>query len=311
MISIIVNSWKEPNSIGKVINNIANKEFSGLSQDFELIQVSPDNETLTAGKVAAEKLNLGNRYIQVKDPQKGKPFALKMALKKAKGDILLLTDGEVFFGEMAAKKLLYPLLSNPKIGGATGRPISVSDRNTFMGYISHILTDSAHHRRTHTMNKNGDYYISGKTFFPMSGYMIAMRNVISIPDDVLSDDGYMSYELRNKGYEIAYVPDAYVYVKFPDNLKDYFKQKVRSLGGYIQLHKYNIMKKDKQSRSFPIELGYAWFVLTYPKNFKEFIWSILFFPVRLYTWVLIFYQRVILKKGMPKKGWERIESTKY
>jgi len=71
-----------------------------------------------------------------------------------------------------------------------------------------------------------------------------------------------------------------------------------------------VFQRDKQSRSFWIELTYAFFVLKYASNVKEFFWSILLFPVRLITWIRIFWERDILKKGMPKDGWERIESTK-
>ena len=92
--------------------------------------------------------------------------------------------------------------------------------------------------------------------------------------------------------------------------KDYLKQKVRSLGGYTQLKRMGIFKRDKQSRSFLIEVQYAFFVLKYARNIREFWWSLLLFPARLMTWIMIFWERVIVRKGMPKGGWERIESTK-
>jgi cellulose synthase/poly-beta-1,6-N-acetylglucosamine synthase-like glycosyltransferase len=41
-----------------------------------------------------------------------------------------------------------------------------------------------------------------------------------------SDDGYISYQLRNEGYEIAYAQKAECFVKYPTTLKDYYKQKV-------------------------------------------------------------------------------------
>ena len=76
------------------------------------------------------------------------------------------------------------------------------------------------------------------------------------------------------------------------------------------MKRMGIFKRDKQSRSFLIELPYAFFVLRYPRNIQEFCWSLLLFPVRLMTWIRIVWERDILKKGMPKSGWERIESTK-
>ncbi|MFA6754841.1 MAG: glycosyltransferase [Candidatus Dojkabacteria bacterium] len=312
MLSIIITSFKEPKSIGKCIKSIATKEYSGIETPFEILQVSPDKETLQAGKKASNELNLSKeQYRQIVDPKKGKPYALKMALDNAKGDILILTDGDTYFDKNGVKELLKPF-NSPKIGGVSGRPVSRDSRNNKMGYYGHLLSDSAHHRRSNVMNKvpNSNYYMSDETFFPMSGYIMAMRNIkLDIPQNVLSDDAYISYSLRNMDYEIGYAPRARCFVKYPTSLKDYFKQKLRSIGGFIQLEQFGIFKKDKQSRSFLIELRYFFFVFKYAKSMKEFLWSILFFPIRLWTWIRIFWERRVLKKNF-EKTWVRVESTK-
>jgi len=312
MISVIIASFKEPKTIGRCISSIVNRKYSGIPTSFEIIQVSPDEETLNAGKKEAKKYRLGKKYIQIKDPKKGKPYALRMAFKQAKGDIFILTDGDTYFEKDAIKKLLEPF-EDKKVGGVSGRPVSQDKRDNMFGYWGHLLSDSAHDKRSNSMEKikGKDYYISRETFFPMSGYIMAVRNLnIKLPSNVLSDDAYISYYIRYKNLEIAYTPKAMCCVKYPTNFKDYMKQKVRSLGGYTQLEQMGIFKKDKQSRSFWIELQYTGFVLKYAKNFKEFIWSLLLFPTRLITWIKIFWERTILRKDMPKSGWERIESTK-
>ena len=312
MISIIITSWKEPKTIGKCIKCIVDRKYSGLNEDFEVIQVSPDKETLEAGLYTAKKLHLNNKeFIQIQDPRKGKPSALKLAFKKARGDIWILTDGDTYFEKNAVKYLIEPF-KNSKVGGVSGRPVAMNKKSSMFGYWGHLLSDAAHHRRIITMNKKeSNYYLSNQEFFPMSGYIMAVRNFnFDIPPNVLSDDAYLSYSIRNIGKEIAYAPLAKCYVKYPTNLKDYYKQKVRSLGGFIQLKEFGVFQKDKQSRSFLIELRYASFVLKYATNPKEFIWSLTLFPVRLITWIKIFWERVILKKDMPKTGWERIQSTK-
>lgn len=313
MISVIITSFKEPHTIGKCIQCIADKKYSGITKPFEIIQVSPDELTLKAGKKMANTLRLSkSEYLHIIDPHKGKPYALKLALKKAKGDIVILTDGDTFFGENAVAELIEPF-ENERIGGVSGRPISQDSRGNIFGYWGHLLAESGDHRRKNTMQEvmNTKYYVSRDTFYPMSGYIMAIRNVdLNIPANVLSDDAYISYSLRNDGYEIGYTPKAVCYVKYPTNLKDYYKQKVRSLGGFKQLGRLGVFKKDKQSRSFFIELPYSFFVLKYAKNLKELIWSLLLFPVRLLTWIKIFWERDVLKKDMPSTGWERIESTK-
>jgi poly-beta-1,6-N-acetyl-D-glucosamine synthase len=311
MISVIITSFKEPKTIGKCITCIADAEYSGIAKPFEIIQVSPDELTLKAGEKQARKLNLSNKeYIQVIDPHKGKPFALKLAIKKAKGDIIILTDGDTYFDKEAVKELIKPF-EDKNIGGVSGRPISIDSRKNMFGYWGHLLSDAADHRRKSCMKEVNGYFVSKDTFFPMSGYIMAIRNMeINIPSNVLSDDAYISYYLRNQSLDIGYAPKAMCFVKYPTNLKDYFKQKVRSLGGFKQLKRLGVFKKDKQSRSFGIELKYTFFVLRYSENFRELIWSLLLFPVRLITWIKIFWERDVLKKDMPSTGWERIESTK-
>lgn len=312
MLSVIITSFKEPKTIGKCIRSIADRKYSGIPKSFEILQVSPDQETLVEGRKAAKKLGLNKKeYRQIIDPCNGKPFALKMALNEARGDILILTDGDTYFDENAVKELLRPF-ENIKVGGVSGRPVAKDERDNQMGYYGNLLADSAHHRRSNTLKKlkGKDYYISAEKFFPMSGYIMAIRKTkFNIPKDVLSDDAYISYVLRNKGYEIGYTPKARCFVKYPTTLKDYFKQKVRSIGGFIQLEQYDVFRRDKQSRSFAIELKYFFFVLRYPTNIREFTWSLLFFPIRLWTWIRIFWERRILKKDF-KNTWVRIESTK-
>jgi cellulose synthase/poly-beta-1,6-N-acetylglucosamine synthase-like glycosyltransferase len=313
MISVIITSFKEPKTIGKCIRCIADRKYSGLPTPFEIIQVSPDELTLKAGRKAANELKLSKKeYKHIIDPCKGKPTALKMALSKVKGDIIVLTDGDTFLERNAVAELIQPF-ENKSIGGVSGKPQSQDRRDNMFGYWGHLLSDAADHRRSSTMTKTEgkSYYVSEDTFFPMSGYIMAIRNLkFDIPSSVLSDDAYISYTIRNMNMNIAYAPNAICYVKFPTNLRDYYKQKVRSIGGFKQLERLKIFKKDKQSRSFFIELPYAFYVFRYSKNFKEFIWSLSLFPVRLITWIKILWERVILKKGMPEKGWERILSTK-
>jgi cellulose synthase/poly-beta-1,6-N-acetylglucosamine synthase-like glycosyltransferase len=313
MISVIITSFKEPKTIRKCISCIADRSYSGIPSPFEVIQITPDDLTLKQGQKEANRLRLSKKqYIQIKDPKKGKPFALKMAIKKAKGDIIIFTDGDVFFERNAVRELLKPF-ENKNVGAVSGRPISQDRKDNCFGYWGHLLSDSADHRRKNRMEEveGKNYFVSRKSFFPISGYIMAVRNLdIPIPPDVLSDDAYISYYVRNEGLDIAYAPKAISYVKYPTTLKDYYKQKVRSIGGFKQLKRMGVFKKDRQSRSFFIELQYAFFVLRYAKNIQELWWSLLLFPVRLITWIKIVWNMDILKKGMPKGGWERIESTK-
>jgi poly-beta-1,6-N-acetyl-D-glucosamine synthase len=312
MISIIITAYKEPNTIAKAIKSIVRPFYSGITDEFELIQVSPDDETLQSGieTVKGEKW-IKDNFIQIKDPQKGKPYALNLAFEKARGDILILTDGDVYFDKNAVSYLLSGL-HNPEIGGVTGRPVPIQNRDTMMGYYANLLCDAAHDKRLSSMNGIGssDNILVEDKFFPLSGYIMAIKNIkFKLPEDVLADDAYISYLLHKEGYKVAYAPNAKVFVKYPKNLSDYLIQKKRSLGGYIQLKNFGISNAIKQSRSFKIELQYLWFPINYAKKFNEFIWSLFFYPIRLWTWINIWWERVVINKSF-NTTWVRVESTK-
>jgi cellulose synthase/poly-beta-1,6-N-acetylglucosamine synthase-like glycosyltransferase len=163
------------------------------------------------------------------------------------------------------------------------------------------LANAAHNERL-KRRKN-------KKFIDCSGNLIGLRAGIikELPADLLSEDAYMSHYVWSKGFDTEYVPLAKVFVKYPTNLKDWIKQKRRSAGGYPQLNKY--FKKTPKMRSFSSEvIKGPVYAINYAKNLKELSWSLVLFPIRLYLWILTFYDK-ISKKNF-KQIWQRVESTK-
>jgi len=297
MISVIITAYKEENTIGKAIEAFLRSKFP---DKYEILVLAPDTETLEA----ARKFTKKSRNLKViQDPGKGKPTALNLAFKKAKGKILIFTDGDVHVDKTAIPNLLSPF-SDQKIGAVAGHPVSINNRKTMLGFWSHLLTDIADIRRRKAIKIRKRFYCSG--------YLYAMRAGIvnEIPENVLVDDGYISHLVWEAGYKIAYSPESKVCVKYPTNVKDWLKQKLRSAGGYIQL-------KDMQNveiRSLKKESSGFLDFFRYVKSFKEFIWLGSLFLTRLYLWFLIIYnfkiKRELEKEGHLKKIWKRVDSTK-
>ena len=288
MISIIITAFKEPQTIGKAIEAVLKNKVKA-----EIIVAAPDKETAAVVK----------KYKQVKyfkDPGKGKSYALNLLFKKAKGEILILTDGDVYINQTAIKTI-NNAFKDKKVGCVTGRPIATNNKNTMLGFWSHLLLDAGAHRIRNTLSKQNK-------FLECSGYLFAFRNKIKkIPTDV-AEDAYIPYLLWKQGYKIKYLPEAKVFVKYPNNLKEFIKQRVRTAKSHETLKKY--AKDFPRVKSFWNEvflgIGKA---LAYPKNLKEFIWTLLLFPTRLYMWFIVFLQTKIFRKTY-KDAWERIESTK-
>jgi cellulose synthase/poly-beta-1,6-N-acetylglucosamine synthase-like glycosyltransferase len=291
MISIIITSYKEPQTITKAIESVAEQHIP----DSEVLVVAPDMETLReASKLRAKYKNL--RLIQ--DEGKGKPVALNLAVSKSKGEILVLTDGDVFVGRNSIK-LLLDKFKDLKTGAVSGNPVSLNPKNTMYGFWADILTQTANERRKKAL-------LIKKRFF-CSGYLFAIRKDLfpKLPENLLSEDGYISHKVYQSGYKILYSPESKVYVKYPNNFSDWIKQKKRSAGGYNQIKKMIGV----EIRSFKKESFGALNLFKYISNFKEFFWLFGLFLARVYLWLAI-YKDINLSKKTQKQLWQRIESTK-
>ena len=294
MISTIITAYKEEKTIGKTLDSILSENI----KNHEVIVSCPDQPTANVVKRYQKK----HKNIQlIKDPGKGKPVALNLIFKKARGDILILTDGDVYINKNAIK-ILVECFKDKKVGAATGRPISTNNRNNILGYWSHLLTDvGAHETRKKLANQN--------KFIVCSGYLYAIRKglIKEIPNNSLSDDAVISSMIAKQGYKIAYSPKSKVYVKYPTTFKDWVKQKKRSTGGYLQLKE--LSKSDITMRSFSKEASGIFRIFSYAKNPKEFFWTKLLILARIYLWIRIFIDLKIKRESF-KKTWKRVETTK-
>lgn len=285
--TLIVTSYKEAKTIGKAIGNI----IDNLSKidDVELIVVSPDQETIDEAKKTLSSQKDFKDWHIIKDKAEGKPQALNLAVQKAKGGILFLTDGDMYLEKDAIAKILKHF-ENKETGGVGGHPVSKDNKNDRFGYYSHLFCEAAHQRRLIDNN------------VPMSGYIYAFRNIkglFPIPPEIRAEDAYTSAKLLEMGYKLEYEPNSLASVSFPKNKNDWIRQKLRSLGGNVQI---------KHKRSIVQDIKFGLFPIKYAKNLKELGWSIALYPLRLQLWLMIYKQH--LTKTYSKGVWERIESSK-
>ena len=295
MISIIINSFKESHLVGKAIESILNNK---IKEKYELIVAAPDEETAEIIKKYARK------YKQIKyfkDKGQGKVNALNQIFKITKGSILILTDGDVYVSDNAIEEILNEF-RDKKVGCVSGHPVSTNDKNKMLGYFSHLLFDAGAHNIRKLRNKNNQ-------FLECSGYLFAFRNngiIKKLPTDV-AEDSITPYYFWKQGYKIRYAENALVHVKNPTNLKDFINQRKRTIGSHAKLKKYAPDFPKVKSFCNEIKYGLIW-ALSYPTNLKEFIWTLLLFPIRLYTWFVYYTEHMFNKEYKDK--WERIGSTK-
>ena len=71
---------------------------------------------------------------------------------------------------------------------------------------------------------------------PKLGEMIAFRNIVKqIPEESAVDEASIEAEIKRCGYESQYVPEARVYNKGPQTIRDYVRQRRRIHSGHLYL----------------------------------------------------------------------------
>ncbi|TET53997.1 MAG: glycosyltransferase [Anaerolineales bacterium] len=294
MLSIVITAFQEAETVGTALDAL----LPQLPQEAEILVVCPDPTTMA---VVDEYAANHPAVHHVADPQKGKPTALNAGLRAAQGDIVVLTDGDVVVADDGLAPLLEPF-EDKHVGAVSGRPVTVSPRDTMLGYWSHLLTDGGAHEMRLRRDQAGEFLVC-------SGYLLAFRRALvdEVPGDALAEDAVISHAIARQGYAVRYAPQARVFVKYPTTYGDWLRQKVRSAGGYTQHY----------IRQSPVRMRSAWrevfygsaMALRYPRTLPELAWTLLLFGARLHLWLLVLISVRLLHRPLSEL-WQRVETTK-
>ncbi|MEK6859227.1 MAG: glycosyltransferase family 2 protein [Nanoarchaeota archaeon] len=298
MIDIIITSYKEPKATLRAINAFLNQD---TKEKFKIIICDPFQEVKDYLKETIKDKRVGFFL----DPGEGKSYALNLLFEKLGSkntdDVFIFTDGDVYVSKNTISEIANAF-KNPKIGCVTGKPVPIDEKNNKFGYWSHLLFSG--------IDKVRKTFSDNEKFFECSGYLFAIRKgVISdFPIDS-SEDSVIPYLFWKKNYKIKYLPNVEVYVKNPDNLKDWKNQKIRNIKGHENLSK--LFPDMPRTKTFWNEVKYGFFhTLFYPRSIKEFIWTIQLFSARSGIYKQAFQD--LKKKEVYSDGWREteIESTK-
>jgi len=297
MIDIIITSYNEPKATLRAVNIF----LKDKSKKIRVTVVDPFEEV----ERFLKKNIKDKRFNFFLDPGEGKAYALNLLFQELgsnnKEDLFILTDGDVYVSDNVLNEI-QKAFENKKIGCLTCRPISIDNKKTKYGYWSHLLFDG--------IDKVRKKLSKEKNFFECSGYLFAIRKgvIFDFPMET-SEDSIIPYLFWKKGYKIAYLPTVEVYVKNPNNWKDWSNQKTRNIKAHENLNK--IAPNMPRTKSFFNEVKEGTlFALKYPKSFTEFIWTLELFAARLRIYLKAF--RELKKNKKYRDGWREteIESTK-
>jgi poly-beta-1,6-N-acetyl-D-glucosamine synthase len=152
--------------------------------------------------------------------REGKASAIQLLLQEARGEIVLMASADIYPVQNAVENLLRPFL-DPSVGMAGAHPMPLNGTDSMVERVVHLMWD-LHHRIALEQPKLGE--------------MVAFRRRFArMPTTSSVDEATLEAILKRAGYLLAYVPNALVFIRGPDNVRDFLVQRRRIFAGHLWL----------------------------------------------------------------------------
>ncbi len=172
------------------------------------------------------------QYAEVKllhhPERRGKIAAVHRTMKEVTTPIVIFTDANTYLNPEAIQNIVRHY-QNPKIGGVAGeKRVYIAEKDSASG------AGEGFYWKYESALKSWDaelYSVVGA-----AGELFSVRTELyeDIPKDTIIEDFYLTLRIAQKGYRIAYEPDAFALEGPSASVKEELKRKIRIAAGGIQ-----------------------------------------------------------------------------
>ena len=245
--SVGIMAFNEAKNIGGLLKRLLGQSMH-VGEIAEIIVLASGCTDNTA-EIVTEFSRRDPRVRLLEQPKReGKASAVNMFLRHARCDLLVLESADTLPDLETIERLIAPF-ADPVVGMTGARPVPVNDRNTLMGFASHLEWEMHHQIALRR---------------PKMGELIAFRRVFhQIPYDTAVDEANMEPLVRGQGFQLKYVPDAVVLTRGPETVADFIKQRRRIYAGHLRIqhqHGYAVSTMDARPllTAMARSLGWNW-----------------------------------------------------
>jgi cellulose synthase/poly-beta-1,6-N-acetylglucosamine synthase-like glycosyltransferase len=190
----------------------------------QIIVITDGSTDLTASKVS----NYQDVVLLHKDERAGKMAAIKRAIPYITGEVLIFTDANTFLNQLALIELVKHY-QDERVGAVAGEKRIIVDESADASSAG-----EGFYWRYESFLKKCDYELYSNV--GAAGELFSIRTKLYEPveADTIIDDHMIAMRIAEKGYIIAYEPNAYAIETASANVKEELKRKVRIAAGGIQ-----------------------------------------------------------------------------
>ena len=205
-------AYNEVANIERAVRSVFEQALDGFVLK-EAIVVSSGSTDGTDDAVKALMKEFASLRLIRQEKREGKNSAINCFLDSKGTDLVAILNADtVFSDDRCFQKLLEPFLDRDT-GIVGGHPIPTNEKKTVAGFASHMIWTMHHHV---------------SLVQPKIGEIIAFRDIgTRLSVNSSGDEDTLKMRLEKNGLRSVYAPDAKVFNRGPETLKDFVKQRIR------------------------------------------------------------------------------------
>ncbi len=220
--SVGICAYNEEKNIEKAIISTIKQKLTNKYKLYEILIIS-SGSTDSTNKIV---MSLSEKYPVIKlirqKKREGKASAVNLLIKKSKSKILILQSADLIIDKNCFQQLL-KTLEKPYVGMVGGKIKPLDNPNTFCGYSNHLRWKLHHLINIKYPEK------------PKVGELIAFKKLFSrIPPKTATDEASIEPLIRMQDFLIRYVPNAIVYNKGPQTVRELLSRRRSIFAGHFE-----------------------------------------------------------------------------
>ena len=225
-VSVVVPSYREdPVILERCLG-------SWLAEGPDEVIVVPDLEDAGVIEVLARRARADGRLVVVPFAHRGKRSALRVGIRQASREIVVLADSDTMWEPGLLAAVLAPF-ADPKVGGVGTRQNAYLPKTSAWRRVADWMIDVRYQDYVRAQSRAGAVAC-------LSGRTVAYRRAVVLPvlehleDEfflgrrcVAGDDGRLTWLVLASGYKTVYQSTARALSMFPDTGRAFLKQRLR------------------------------------------------------------------------------------
>lgn len=247
-------------------------------------------------------------HLIVQTERSGKSSAVNLFIQEAKEDVLVLESADTIPAPQTIENLCAPFIDHT-VGLAGAHPVPTNNPNRFIGFCVHNMWQM-HHEIALKSPKCGELIAFRKnlhSILPGNPTQI----ITGIPANSAVDEASIEAAIRDHNLKTIYVPEAIVYNKGPETVREFIAQRRRISAGHFWLRKHFAHKPSTASKRTALFLTLSRFGLNpvHPLlSLKNDCWLIGMMALEAWAKILGRYDYYIKKRD--HMVWDRIGTSK-